>query len=143
MLVLQDQEWLAREMGLPSHDHNRRRRARKGPEPACVQAPLVLGWHTQGEKDELTSCRLLRTETAQCTVRPAQGRKVCCGPPSSAVAVRDRGALKRCLREAGGPVKLVAVRPHTDGKVFVRPGVRLKSRTVRTSDEPEEHKRSK
>ena len=36
---------------------NRRRRTREGPEPACVQTPLVPGWHTQGGKDELTSCR--------------------------------------------------------------------------------------
>ena len=33
---------------------------------------------------------LLRTETAQCTVRPTLGWKVCCGPRLS-VAVRDRG----------------------------------------------------
>ena len=33
---------------------------------------------------------LLRTETAQCTVRPTYGWKVCCGPRLS-VAVRDRG----------------------------------------------------
>ena len=28
-----------------------------GPEPACVQTSKYVGWHTQGVKDELTSCR--------------------------------------------------------------------------------------
>ena len=39
---------------------NRWRRTRKGPELACVQSlffSLFSGWHTQGGKDELTSCR--------------------------------------------------------------------------------------
>ena len=48
---------LARRMGSPRLGLNRRRRAREGREPACVQTPLVHGWHTQGWKDELTSCR--------------------------------------------------------------------------------------
>ena len=43
--------------GVPRHAKNRRRRARQRPEPACVQTPLIAGWHTQGEKGELTSCR--------------------------------------------------------------------------------------
>ena len=46
---------LAREMGSPRQVRNRRRRTREGPEPAFVQTPH--GWHTQGRKDELTSCR--------------------------------------------------------------------------------------
>ena len=32
----------------PRHAFNRRRRTRKGPEPACVQTPKDPGWHTQG-----------------------------------------------------------------------------------------------
>ena len=32
-------QWMAREMGSPRQVHNRRRRTRKGPEPACVQTP--------------------------------------------------------------------------------------------------------
>ena len=36
---------------------------------------------------------------------------------------------EKVLRGADGSVKLVVVRPHTDGKVFAS-GVRLKSRTV-------------
>ena len=48
---------LARVMGSPRRGLNRRRRAREGPEPACVKTPLVHGWHTQGGTDELTSCR--------------------------------------------------------------------------------------
>ena len=50
-------QWMARGMGSPRQVHNTRRRTREGPEPACVQTPLHGGWHTQGEKDELTSCR--------------------------------------------------------------------------------------
>ena len=42
---------VARRMGSPRHALNRRRRTREGPEPACVQTPLMSGWHTQGEKD--------------------------------------------------------------------------------------------
>ena len=48
---------MARGMGSPRQVSNRRRRTRKGPEPACVQHPTRTGWHTQGGKDELTSCR--------------------------------------------------------------------------------------
>ena len=45
-------------MGSPRHVDNRRRRTREGPELACVRAPFhLLGWHMQGVKDELTSCR--------------------------------------------------------------------------------------
>ena len=53
---------------------------------------------------------------------------MCCGPRLS-VAVRDRGPEK-VLREADGSVKLVVVRPHTDGKVFAS-GVAPQNRTVR------------
>ena len=48
---------MAKWMGSPRHVTNRRRRTREGPELACAQAPLVMGWHMQREKDELTSCR--------------------------------------------------------------------------------------
>ena len=48
---------LAVEMGSPRHGSNRRRWTREGPESACVQTPSIAGWHTQGGKDELTSCR--------------------------------------------------------------------------------------
>ena len=49
---------MAREMGSPRHVSNKRRRTREGPEPACVRSPFLdTGWHTQGRKDELTSCR--------------------------------------------------------------------------------------
>ena len=45
-------------MESPRHALNRRRRPRKGTEPACVRAPFCpMGWHMQREKDELTSCR--------------------------------------------------------------------------------------
>ena len=48
---------MARGMGSPRQVRNRRQRTREGPEAACVQTPLQSGWHTQGGKDELTSCR--------------------------------------------------------------------------------------
>ena len=41
---------MARGMGSPRRASNRRRRTREGPEPACVQTPCLLGWHTQGEE---------------------------------------------------------------------------------------------
>ena len=45
-------------MGSPRHAENRRRRIRKDPEPACVQAPFREGGGTRrGEKGDLTSCR--------------------------------------------------------------------------------------
>ena len=47
---------------------------------------------------------------------------------------------EKVLREADGSVKLVVVRPHTDGKVFA-PGCASKNRTVSAGEEPEEHKR--
>ena len=39
-------QWMARGMGPPRQVHNRRRRTREGPEPACVLSPLHRGWHT-------------------------------------------------------------------------------------------------
>ena len=44
---------------------------------------------------------------------------------------------EKVLREADGSVKLVVVRPHTDGK-GVRPGVRLKNRMVRAGRSPKD-----
>ena len=45
-------------MGSPRRATDRRRRTRKGPEPACVRAPFgTWAWHLQGRKDESTSCR--------------------------------------------------------------------------------------
>ena len=58
MQWIKEVELVARRMGSPRQANNRRRRTRKGPEPACVQTPLsTSGWHMQGGKDELTSCR--------------------------------------------------------------------------------------
>ena len=34
-------------MGFSRHAVNRRKRARKGPEPACVLSPFWVGWHAQ------------------------------------------------------------------------------------------------
>ena len=52
-----DSKAMAWRMGSPRHAANRRRRTREGPEPACVQTPLVHGWYMPEVKDELTSCR--------------------------------------------------------------------------------------
>ena len=49
--------WMARGMGSPRQVPNRRRRTREGPEPACVQTPLLRGGTCRGGRDELTSCR--------------------------------------------------------------------------------------
>ena len=42
--------WMAKGMGSPRHVHDRRRRTREGPEPACVQTPLHGRWHTRGRR---------------------------------------------------------------------------------------------
>ena len=52
-----DCEDVAREMGSPRQASNRRRRTRKGPEPACVQTPYRWGGTCRWGTDELTSCR--------------------------------------------------------------------------------------
>ena len=48
--------------------------------------------------------------------------------------------IENVLREADGSVKLVVVRPHTDGKVFAPGGASKVDGESR--EEPEEHKRS-
>ena len=48
---------------------------------------------------------------------------------------------EKVLREADGSVKLVVVRPHTDGKVFSLGAPQRADR--RADEEPEDHKRSK
>ena len=63
-----------------------------------------------------------------------------CG--SLPVAVRDFVDTEKVLREADGSVKLVVVRPHTDGKLFALGCASETDRTVRAGEEPEEHKRS-
>ena len=48
---------------------------------------------------------------------------------------------EKVLREADGSVKLVAVRPHTDGKVFALGAPQEPDGESR--EEPEEHKRGR
>ena len=48
---------MAREMGSPRHVRNRRRRLGRVPNMRVCKHPSCPGWHTQGVKDELTSCR--------------------------------------------------------------------------------------
>ena len=64
---------------------------------------------------------------------------MCCGPPTRALpsVIVD---TEKVLREADGSVKLVVVRPHTDGKVFA-PGCASKP-DGESREEPEEHKRN-
>ena len=62
-------------------------------------------------------------------------------PPSRALpsVIVD---TEKVLREADGPMKRAVPRPAMrDGWKGVRPRERLKSRTVRAGEEPEEHKR--
>ena len=68
-----------------------------------------------------------------------KGRKVCCGSLARALpsVIVD---TEKVLREADGSVKLVVVRPHTDGKVFA-PGCASKP-DGESREEPEEHKRN-
>ena len=56
MDLLSIQEYVARGMGSPRQAYNRRRRTRSR---TCVCASTLpeWGWHTQGRKDKLTSCR--------------------------------------------------------------------------------------
>ena len=49
--------WMVREMGSPRQARNRRRRTRKGPEPACVQTPWR--WVREGRIHVLPWCRLV------------------------------------------------------------------------------------
>ena len=49
--------WVARGMGPQGMPKTGGGGLAKGPELACVQTPIDSGWHLQGEKDELTSCR--------------------------------------------------------------------------------------
>ena len=39
----------------PRQVGNRRRRTREGPELACVQTPLFVGWHTQGGEGSINT----------------------------------------------------------------------------------------
>ena len=46
------EKMVAREMGSSRLAISRRRRTRENPEPACVQTPFLLDWHTQGGEGE-------------------------------------------------------------------------------------------
>ena len=84
---------------------NRRRRTREGPE----------GWHTQGEKDELTSCRgTVQSAWQKPPVRRKGGRAglpkkwaaTWCGEPTGPTcpcpsASRVSAAVRRCARVTG------------------------------------------
>ena len=81
-------------MGSPRQVSNRRRRTREGPEPACVQTPfMLLGWHTQEGKDELTCCRG--------TVQPAWQKPW----------VRRKGGRAGCPKRVSGRHVVREVRP--------------------------------
>ena len=69
------------------------------------------------------------------------GRKVCCAPLPEGCRpwIVD---TEKVLLDADGPMKRAVPRPAMrDGWKGVRPWVRVKSRTVRAGEEPEEHKR--
>ena len=104
---------VARVMGSPRRAINRRRPACEGPEPACVQTPFDQGWHSQGEKGELTSCcgavlsawqssSSLTHHHGKKTGLPARvsGRHVVRGRQSS-TASRLSVAVRQCARVTG------------------------------------------
>ena len=96
----------------PRHVRNRRRRTRKGPEPACVRARLLGGWHTQGVKGELTSCRGTVQSAWSGTSSETEGRPGCphgCGRhvrgrQSSSIPAQQPAvsvAVRRCAQVTG------------------------------------------
>ena len=71
-------EELARGLGSPRHDSNRRRRAREAPEPACVLHSCCGGAHAGEEGREYTSCRVTVQSAWQVpSVRRTEGRPGC------------------------------------------------------------------
>ena len=54
---VKEQTDVARGMGSPRRASNRRRRTHEGPRTCVCANTLSVGWHTQGGKGELTSCR--------------------------------------------------------------------------------------
>ena len=81
---------VARGMRSPRHAINRRRWTREGPELACVQTLFQSVWHTQGEKDEFTSCRGTVQSAWQ---KPPVSRKGKAGPPvKGKLPLRGTGA---------------------------------------------------
>ena len=74
--------------GVLRYVHNRRRRTRKGPEPACVLSPQLLGWHMQGEKDE---CHRMPSGPLRFVIVP--GSRV---PQTMGRELRHFAASRRC-----------------------------------------------
>ena len=120
---------VARGMGSPRHASNRRRRTRKGPEPACVLSPLwALGWHTQVRKDELTSCRgTVKSAWQKPPVRrkgggaglPARvsGRHVVRGRQSSPTLEVRQGEQARLVKTVNIQVRWAAAQPGQDRRL--------------------------
>ena len=99
---------MARGMGSPRQAFNRRRRTREGPEPACVRAPLIGGWHTQGRKDEFTSCRgTVQSAWQKPPVRRKGGRAGLPARVSGRHAVRGRQSSPTLEVRLGEQARLV------------------------------------
>ena len=91
---------MTREMGSPTHICNKRRRTREGPEPAFVCKHCSCpGWHTQGRKGELTSCR--GTVWSKCQKPPVR---------------RKGGRTRLRARVSGRNVVRSTARPHLSWK---------------------------
>ena len=103
-----DFEDMAREMGSPRQVSNRRRRTRKGPEPACVQTPYRWGGTCRGGKDELTSC--------------TQGSS---GRPASDLGWGSSSKTAPGSLSTGSPAGRTP--PHGDGSMYSQANVRVES----------------
>ena len=123
------------------HVDNRRRRTREGPEPACVQTPLRREWHTQGEKDELTSCRgTLQSAWHKPPVRRKGGRAGLPARVSGRHVVRGRqfsptqgvrlGEQARLVKTVNIQVRWAAAQPGQDRRL---PSVATHSRLERAT----------
>ena len=94
-----------------------------------VAIDWVTGWSSYSSARRRLNVQSGQRKGGKCTA--ALGRAL----PSVIVDT------EKVLREADGSVKLVVVRPHTDGKVFA-PGCASKP-DGESREEPEEHKRKK
>ena len=115
-------------MGSPMQARNRRRRTRKGPEPACVREHPFnrWGWHTQGGKDESTSCRgTVQSAWQKPPVRRKGGRAGLPARVSGRQVVRGRQSsptLKVRLGEQAMLVKTVKISGKVGGSsAWTRP----------------------
>ena len=90
------QNWIARSMGSSRRVHNRRRRAREGPEGACVLSPPRPGWHMRERRATwrpavVPSCR--RGKVPQVSRTDAAGMFFSCLAEPGVALVRPYGCI--------------------------------------------------